>query len=309
MLEVNNLSIGFVRYRKGLARDQRLPIRSLDLQVNQGQIVAVVGESGAGKSLLAHAVLGLLPHNAIVRGEMRFKGKRLTQAHQVKLRGRKIALIPQSVGFLNPLCRIKTQARRAAVLSGHSPHEAAQAVNSAFERYLLGPEVKDMFAHQLSGGMARRVLTAMATVGRAELIIADEPTTGLDAQTVQESLKHLRCLADDGKAVMLITHDITAALTIADKVAVFHAGTTVEVAPAGAFNGSAKRLHHPYSRLLWRCMPQNSFIEWGNNCELSSNGDKGCRYRSICAHPKPRCHEKRPEIRPIENALVRCHYA
>jgi peptide/nickel transport system ATP-binding protein len=308
MLEVNNLFIGFVRYGKGLSRDALLPIRSLDIQVRQGEVVAVVGESGAGKSLLAHAVLGLLPHNAFVRGQIRFKGELLTEERKIKLRGRKIALIPQSVSFLNPLRRIGPQARRAAVLSGHSPNEAWQTVNRAFERYLLGPEVNRMFAHQLSGGMARRVLTTMATAGRAELIIADEPTTGLDPQTIRESLKHLRRLADHGKAVMLITHDIAAALTIADKVAVFHSGTTVEVAPSTAFNGSAK-LHHPYSRLLWRCMPQNSFVELDNKCVLSPNSGKGCHYLPICPQPKSRCQEKTPEIRQIENALVRCHYA
>jgi peptide/nickel transport system ATP-binding protein len=308
VLEVNTLSIGFDRYGKGLSRDARLPIRSLDIQVDRGDVVAVVGESGAGKSLLAHAVLGVLPHNAMVRGQIRFKGELLTEARKEKLRGRKIALIPQSVGFLNPLRRIGPQARRAAVLSGHSPNEASQRVNSAFERYLLGPEVHRMFAHQLSGGMARRVLTAMATAGRAELIIADEPTTGLDPQTVRESLNHLRRLADRGKAVMLITHDIAAALTIADKVAVFHSGTTVEVAPSTAFNGSAK-LHHPYSRLLWRCMPQNSFIESGDNDAPLQNSGNGCHYLPMCQQSKARCQETMPEIRQIENALVRCHYA
>lgn len=308
MLEATNLSIGFVRYGKGLSRDALLPIRSLDIQVGQGEVVAVVGESGAGKSLLAHAVLGLLPRNAIVRGQIRFKGELLTEARKIKLRGSKIALIPQSVGSLNPLCRIGPQAERAAVLSGYSPCEASQTVNLAFKRYLLGPEVHRMFAHQLSGGMARRVLTAMATAGRAELIIADEPTTGLDSQTVRESLKHLRRLADRGKAVMLITHDIAAALTIADKVAVFHSGTTVEVAPFTAFNGSAK-LHHPYSRLLWRCMPQNRFMESDTHCELSPNNGQGCHYLPICSRPRQRCQEKMPEIRQIENAWVRCHYA
>lgn len=308
MLEVNNLSIGFMRYGKGLARDALLPIRSLDIQVGQGEIVVVVGESGAGKSLLAYAVLGLLPKNAFTRGQIRFKGELLTEVRKTKLRGRKIALIPQSVNFLNPLCRIGSQAGRAAVLSGHSPYEASQAVNLAFERYLLGPEVNRMFAHQLSGGMARRVLTAMATAGRAELIVADEPTTGLDSQTVRESLNHLRRLADHGKAVMLITHDIAAVLTIADKVAVLHAGTTVEVAPSTAFNGSAK-LHHPYSRLLWHCMPQNRFIEADTYSALPLNSGKGCRYLPICPQPQPRCSEKMPEIRQIANTLVRCHYA
>ena len=102
MLEVHNLSIGFSRYGKGVSRNTLLPIRNLDIQVPQGEVVAVVGESGAGKSLLAHAVLGLLPKNAVVRGEMRFKGDVLTAARQVKLRGKKIALIPQSVGLRNP---------------------------------------------------------------------------------------------------------------------------------------------------------------------------------------------------------------
>jgi peptide/nickel transport system ATP-binding protein len=308
VLEVNNLSIGFVRYGKGLSRDALLPIRGLDMQVGRNEVVAVVGESGAGKSLLAHAVLGLLPRNASVRGQIRFNGELLSEARKKKLRGKKIALVPQSVGYLNPLRPIGSQARRAAILSGHPKSEAWQSVNRAFARYRLGPEVNRMYAHQLSGGMARRVLTAMATAGRAELIIADEPTTGLDGQTVRESLNHLRRLADHGKGVMLITHDIAAALTIADKVAVFHSGTTVEVAPSSAFNGSA-RLHHPYSRLLWRCMPQNGFIELGDNDVPPPTSGTGCRYQPICPQPKPLCQEKMPEIRQVENVLVRCHYA
>lgn len=266
MLEVNNLSISFQRYGRWLKRQILNPIRSLNLSLKEGEVIAVVGESGAGKSLLAHAILGLLPKNALVNGRITFDNQLLTPEKSRSLRGKEITLIPQSISFLNPLWSVGAQVCRAGVLSGHNHSTARLSMQKAFDRYSLGSKVQSLLPFQISGGMARRVLTASAVVGNARLIIADEPTTGLDDNNTAQSLDYLKHLARSGKAVMLITHDIAAALQIADKVAVFKNGTTVEVANASDFDHPEK-LSEPYSRQLYDALPQRAFINAINKKE------------------------------------------
>ncbi len=267
MLEVKNLSISFQRYGRWLNRKIIHPIHSLDLTLKEGKVIAVVGESGAGKSLLAHAILGLLPKNAVVNGKIAFDGKRLTPEVSRRLRGKEIALIPQSISFLNPLWSVGGQVCRAAVLSGHKPSSARSSMQNAFDQYGLGSQVPSLLPFQISGGMARRVLTASVVVGNARLIIADEPTTGLDEKNIAQSLDYLKHLSLRGKAVMLITHDIAAALRIADKVAVFKNGTTVEIANVSDF-AHPEKLSEAYSRQLYDALPQHAFINALNKKEL-----------------------------------------
>jgi len=307
MLEIRNLSVHFSSYSKGLKRKSVCTIRSLDLTANAGQVVAVVGQSGAGKSLLAHAVLGILPSNSTVSGDITFKGHRITPESAERFRGRDIALIPQSVAFLNPLLHVGTQIARAAVLNGLPAREAKKAALLALERYGLPSHIYKCFPFQLSGGMARRVLTATATVGSASLLFADEPTNGLDVATAQETLKHLRELADIGKAVVLITHDIEAALQVADKVSVFCGGVTIEEASATDFINSG-RLRHPYSVALWSSLPNNRFIETitaKSFCSL--NG--GCPFGPRCEQAAEECCQQMPELIPLRNGKVRCWHA
>lgn len=311
MLSVTNLSAYFRRYGGGTlscVHGAHGALRGLDIQVAAGEILAVVGQSGSGKSLLAHAVMGLLPKNAVVSGSMLFKSAPLTPDRQRQLRGREIALIPQSVAYLNPLNRVGRQARRAAQLSGLGPEEARRGRDAAFARYGLTPETRRLFPFQISGGMARRVLTAAATAGKADLIIADEPTTGLDPQAARKSLGHLRLLADAGKAVLCITHDIAAALETADRVAVLFAGTTLEIAPAAAFD-QENGLMHPYSRLLLRSLPQREFLDAVDNARPQASENGGCPYVRCCGGRSERCHKERPALTSSGQSLVRCHHA
>lgn len=307
MLEIEQLSIRFSSYAPGFARQEKLAIRSLDLRVDAGELLAVVGQSGAGKSLLAHALLGVLPRTARVSGLIRFKGRALTPRRIVRMRGKEIALVPQSMTFLNPLLRVGGQVARAARLSGLPSGKSRQAAREALHRYRLKEEVASWFPFQLSGGMARRVLTATATLGGADLILADEPTNGLDPETAGETLRHLRELADTGKAVVLITHDIEAALTVADRVTVFCGGVTVEEALASDFNGSGA-LGHPYSKALWDAVPGRRFVE-----ELPpaapKNGSSGCPFLELCPLGDGECTEGLPPIRPRGRGRVRCVHA
>lgn len=309
MLTVRSLSISFTLYDVGLVQKDLHVISDLALDVRAGEVVAVVGSSGSGKSLLAHAVLGILPKNAHVSGEMSFKGKPLTPERQARLRGREIALIPQSVAYLDPLQRVGAQVRRAARLSGLSHEAANQAQAAAFRRYGLAASVARLFPFQVSGGMARRVLMATATVGQASLLIADEPTPGLHPKAVTETLKHLRELANEGKGVILITHDINAALQIADRIAVFYAGTTVELARAADFAVGPSSLRHPYSRALWRALPQNHFTPLSGVQPSPDDLLAGCLFSPRCELATSICREQRPALRPTTEGWVRCYHA
>jgi peptide/nickel transport system ATP-binding protein len=309
MLSVRNLSVTFTLYDAGLTQKQLTVITDLDLEVQTGEVVAVVGSSGSGKSLLAHAVLGILPGNAQTSGQLLFKGEPLTPARQSFLRGREMALIPQSVGFLDPLMRVGPQVRRAARLNGLTPSAAEEAQQRTFKRYGLAATVARFFPFQISGGMARRVLTATAAAGRADLLITDEPTPGLHPDAVTETLNHLRELANEGRGVILITHDIEAALRVADKVAVFYAGATIEVAQASDFANGASMLRHPYTQALWRSLPQNEFIPVPGAQPMPDALPQGCLFAPRCPLVTAVCREARPAQHEVRGGLVRCFHA
>ena len=307
MLSIANLGVTFNQYDQGLRRKQLTVITELDLDVQAGEVVAVVGASGSGKSLLAHALLGILPENATVTGEMRFQGERLTPERCQSLRGRAIALIPQSVAYLDPLMTVGRQVQRVAQLAGRSKPQAQADVDRTFARYDLPVATKDRYPFQLSGGMARRVLVSTAVVTQAHLVIADEPTPGLHPDVVRETLSHLRSLATEGRGVILITHDIEAALQIADRVAVFYAGTTVEIAAARDF--SEGNLRHPYTQALWRSLPQNDFVPVPGNQPSPEQLPPGCLFSDRCPWVSDLCRDERPALRSLRAGWVRCIHA
>ena len=304
VLEVQDLSVSFAQYEKGLQQKQLKVISSLNISICAGEILAVVGSSGSGKSLLAHAILGILPENASVTGSIKVNGEELTPSRQATLRGKEIALVPQSVNYLDPLMQVGAQVRTGVKIG-----EAFSTQREVFDRYQLAPEVDQLYPFQLSGGMARRILVSTAIVSGAQLVIADEPTPGLDAAVVEETLEYFREMAGKGCAVMLITHDIETALRIADKVAVFYAGTTVEVAPIEDFSGDGESLRHPYSKALWQALPQNGFIPIPGAQPMPNDLPKGCPFEPRCAVATSQCTMKQPKVRKLRDGMVRCGHA
>ncbi|PZD96180.1 ABC transporter ATP-binding protein [Paenibacillus sambharensis] len=303
LLQVENLSISFARYAGWLRREIIMPVRQLDLALQAGEITALVGASGSGKSLLAHAILGILPANASLGGSILYKGEKLTAARQAKLRGKDIMLVPQSVTYLDPLMRSGAQVCLAA--RGGDPRKLQRA---AFRRYRLDNEVEQMYPHQLSGGMARRIMAASAFVSGACMIIADEPTPGMQAEDAAETMKWFRELADQGHAVLLITHDLEAAVAGADRIAVMNAGMTVEWLPASHFSDKGERLQHPYSRALWNSLPANGFyVPQSDWRAVSSREGPGCPFASCCELAAAICREEQPGMREGERGWVRCH--
>ena len=255
MLDIDNLSISFLRYDGVVHRREVPALDGIDLSVARGEIVALVGASGAGKSLLAHALFGILPANAVVRGRLSLEGIPVQAASGHT--PRRMALVPQSLSHLDPLARCGRQLQWAARRGG--ANKTRQELIAILNGFGLGPEVMRLYPHQVSGGMARRLLLAMATIANPDLVVADEPTSGLDPDAASSVLDHLRRLADTGKAVMLITHDLVTAVSHADRVAILQSGRMVGIESADAFSEDGERLTHPYAKALWLAMPGNRF--------------------------------------------------
>lgn len=303
LLEICDLSVTFKMYDSALGQKDLQVISNLSIRVSAGEILAIAGSSGSGKSLLASAVLGILPENATVSGDVRYNGQKLTPEQQEKLRGTEMALVPQSVAYLDPLMRAGVQA------DGHrKPYPTARR-KAIFERLGLPENTGGLYPFELSGGMARRVLVSTALITDAKLIIADEPTPGMSLDQALEALKLFREMADEGRAVILITHDIDLAYAFADRIAVFYAGTTVETASALDFRTGPDALRHPYSKALWRALPQNGFEPIDGVQPYAGNLPKGCLFAPRCSCKSSKCEREAPPVRELRDGEVRCFYA
>lgn len=301
ILQVRELSISFTQYGRGTRRRELPVIRGLSLTVEPGQVVAVVGSSGSGKSLLAHGILGLLPYNSRMEGELLYRGEPLTEGRAEQLRGNEISLVPQGVTYLDPLMRVGPQLRQ-----GSRAPEARRRTREVLERYGLGQETEELYPFELSGGMARRVLISTAVMESPRLIVADEPTPGLDVRAAGRILSHFRELAEEGAGVLLITHDLELALTISHRVAVFYAGETVEEAAAADF-ASPRTLRHPYTRALWRAMPQHGSIPLPGSQPYPGTVPQGCPFAPRCPLRQAACEGPEPiPYREAAGGRVRC---
>lgn len=305
ILSVKNLGVTFSQYTKGLRRRDLKVITDLDIELYEGEILAVVGSSGSGKSLLAHAILGILPNNAKIEGEIIYKDKKLNQKIKEKLRGKDIVLIPQSINYLDPLMKVSEQVK----ISIQDKENSKKIQRSIFNKYSLDEKVDKMYPFQLSGGMARKVLLSTALVSNSKIIIADEPTPGLDEKSLNEALGHFRDIANSGCAVLMITHDIEAALKVADKIAVFYAGTTLEIADVNDFKNGGENLRHPYSKALYDALPQNKFKPIKGSQPLPTELPKGCLFYERCNKSSNQCQNIRPSSKNVRNGMVRCLYA
>ncbi len=305
ILSVRNLEISFSQYTKGLRRIDSKAINNLDIDLYKGEILAVVGSSGSGKSLLAHSILGILPSNANLKGDIYYKDEILDEKRKEKLRGKEIVFIPQSVNYLDPLMEVGKQVK----ISIKDKKKSNTILERVFRKYNLDKKVEKYYPFQLSGGMARKVLLSSALVSNAEVIIADEPTPGLDEKSLNEALKDFRDLADNGCAVLIITHDISAALKIADRVAIFYGGTTLEVAKADDFKNNGENLRHPYTKALYNALPNTKFTPIKGSQPLASELPVGCLFYDRCEKRTPDCENIKPEMRELRDGKVRCLYA
>ncbi|VTX55143.1 Oligopeptide transport ATP-binding protein OppD [Fusobacterium nucleatum] len=254
ILEVLNLSISFMQYNRGFTQKEITPVKELSLTVKQNEILAIVGASGSGKSLLAHAILGILPTNSKINGKILYNGEILTTEKIKKLRGKEIKFIPQSVQYLDPTRKIGKQLEECFEVP------TKENILNLLREFSLNDKVFDYYPHELSGGMLRRVLFATCHGKGTNLIIADEPTPGIHPKALQEILDQFINFKKQGISIVFITHDMKSAMQVADRVAIFKDGKVV-----GTYTPSEiKELQasvDSYTKKLWETQPSNEFLE------------------------------------------------
>lgn len=306
LLEIKNLSISFTQYIKGLEQRELKVISDLTMDIHDHEILAVLGASGSGKSLLAHAILGILPENANVSGTIKYKHQELTPTLQEKLRGKNISLIPQSVNYLNPLMKVKEQAIRY-IEDENQKKLMLEKQRKIFEKYGLSEKVDEMYPFQLSGGMARKVLISTALLNSPDTIIADEPTPGLDEEAVNETIRDLIELKNNGVGMLLITHDILTAIKASDKIAIIYLGYVIEITKTENFL-TGKNLLHPYTRALYDALPENEFKLTLGHQPSYTEIPKGCPYNENCPYKTEECINTPPKLEQVNDTQVRCYH-
>ncbi|MGH7314842.1 MAG: ABC transporter ATP-binding protein [Candidatus Rokuibacteriota bacterium] len=299
------------------------PLRAVDgvsLQIRRGEIVGLVGESGAGKSLTSEAILGLIRRPpGRVTGEVWFGGRDLLALDEpalARIRGKDIAMIFQNPGAsLNPVFRVGDQMLEAMALHLPEPRRALRerVVETLGRVGISSPRARARdYPHQFSGGMAQRVMIGMGISCVPSLLIADEPTTALDVTIQAQVLALIRRLARElGVAVLLVSHDLGIISQMCHRVLVMYAGRVVEDASvATIFRAPA----HPYTRGLIDCLPRLD----GNGRLGAIAGmmpglralPEGCRFHPRCPIAEPRCAVETPALRPLgDGRIVACHLA
>lgn len=311
ILEVRDLNLGF-NSENGF----RQALFDVNFSLKKGKMLALVGESGCGKSISASSVLRLLPKTArITGGEIIFEGKdilKFTEKDMYGIRGAKIALIPQDpMTSLNPLYTIENQLLE--VIKIHQHLQGAEAKKKALEaleavQIPCAKERLKSYPHEFSGGMKQRAIIAMALCCNAEILIADEPTTALDVTIQAQIMELLRDIKrDKGASILLITHDLALVGENSDEVAVMYAGRIVENAPSAEFFKNPK---HPYSLALLNAIPQNrgKELETIKGQPPTIHQDiSGCRFHPRCKYCFGRCVEEVPPLYPVgETHLSAC---
>ncbi len=319
LLSVDDLHVHFVT--RGFDNQVRVAhaLNGVSFEIEEGEVLGLVGETGAGKSLTALALLGMLrPPAVVVGGRIRFEGAELAaldSGARDRIRGKRLALIPQSPHTsLDPLARIGEQLVR--MQREHATVSRAQAWRRAADMLaevrIPAPEQRlKAWPHELSGGMAQRVLIAMALINQPRLVIADEPTTGLDVTVQAEVLDTLRELVRAHRmSAIIITHDLGIVAHYCDRIAVMFAGTIVEQGPTRAvFHGQ----RHPYTRALIASTPkqiaERGFGQVGGDPPDLYALPTGCLYRDRCAMAAERCATPPPVVAFDGAHQARCHFA
>jgi peptide/nickel transport system ATP-binding protein len=312
LLEVRNLRVEFPTRQGTLCA-----VDDLSFDIAAGELLGVVGESGAGKTLTGMAIIGLLePPGRIAAGEIRLEGERvdnLPADAMRRIRGKRIGAIFQDpLTSLNPLFTIGEQLVETIDTHLQTGRNAARrrAIDLLTEVGIPAPELRlDQYPHQFSGGMRQRVVIALALAGRPRLIIADEPTTALDVSIQAQIITLLKRLAaEHATAVMLITHDMGVIAETADRVAVLYAGSLVEIGPVREVIHAPR---HPYTRGLMSSIPK-----LGEGRERLAQIDgamprlnaipPGCAYNPRCPERFARCTTERPLPLPAGANLAAC---
>ncbi len=317
ILEVENLTVGFPT-DDGLVQ----AVRGVSYQLRRGEALGIVGESGSGKSVTSLAVLGLLPKNARITGNVRFDGQEMLgkgDAEMSKFRGKKVAMIFQDpMTSLNPVYRIGYQIAETLHAHDSISDKAAHARSIELLSAVGIPHAKERvnaYPHEMSGGMRQRAVIAIAMANNPDVIIADEPTTALDVTVQAQVLEALESArAETGAALVLITHDLGVIAGHTDRVCVMYAGKLVE---SGTVDEIFYTPRMPYALGLLGSLPR---VDQSSRERLTPitgsppslvNLPAGCPFTPRCPMAQDRCEHDEPELLAVDGSshLAACHFS
>lgn len=316
LLQVNNLEIAFIE-----EQEQIIGTDKIDFSVNSSEVLAIVGESGCGKSITALSIMGLLGKGIhVIDGEILFHGKDLLQMKEKdldRIRGKELSMVFQdAMNSLNPVLTIGNQLRET--IRVHLNYDKKRAEEYAEELLLkVGlPDPKSTlkkYPHMLSGGMRQRAMIAMALACRPKLIIADEPTTALDVTIQLQIMTLLKELREEFQmSIILITHDIGLVAELADRVLVMYAGQFVEESSVGSL---FKNPAHPYTVALLESVPgiyddkEKKLVSIPGIVPERYDTITGCRFKERCSYATEICKKRQEYIEVESGHRVRCHLA
>ncbi|MEV4013410.1 ABC transporter ATP-binding protein [Nonomuraea angiospora] len=277
-------------------------VSHVNLDIAGGEILALVGESGCGKTSLARTLLGLLPSTSQATGSALLGEHELVgRTDWTGVRGTRVATVPQgAMTGLSPVHRVGAQLAEMLTLNGGTAQPA-----DLLDRVGLQPMMLRSYPHELSGGQRQRVAIALALAGEPDLLVADEPTTGLDAITQRQVLA---LLAELGTSMLIVSHDLSGLLPYADRVAIMYAGRLAEVRPARALSPASA---HPYTAGLLAATPvADRRVAWGSipgSAPALGHALPGCAFAARCPLAVDRCREETPSLVARGEAQVACH--
>jgi peptide/nickel transport system ATP-binding protein len=304
LLEIQKLSISFKT-----KTDDVHAIRDISFSINEGETFGLIGETGCGKSVLTQAITRLLPGNSVIAGDIRFRGTDLYSLGGRKMRdllGKEISLIPQNPAeALDPL--MKNGGQIAEAISRQGAFSKTEITDRIY--YLLtelgfqdSRGCADSWPHELSGGMKQRVLAAMGMSGKPRLLIADEPTKGLDSELRGQVARMFMAFIKKTRTTSLfITHDLKFARALCDRIAVMYAGEIVEM---GETNRLFESPRHPYLKSLIASMPENGLRPLRGESPSLVRLPKGCSFHPRCMLATTRCRTEHPML--DKEKAVRC---
>lgn len=284
-------------------------LSEVNLDLQKGEVLGVLGESGSGKTVLLTAALRLLPENARVSGEILYCGNDLLSMDRqraLRLIGKKFSLIPQGFGTLNPFLKSWLQISERPM--EHLRMRKEEGYRMA-ERLLADMGVDPpsraakSYRHQLSGGMLQRVLVAMGISETSDALFVDEPTKGLDERKKRLVVELLKMAKVRTGAMMVVSHDLRFLEEISDRVCVMYCGEVIEISKAREFFTSPR---HPYSSALLESLPSRGLRPIEGDLPSMVSPPRGCRFNPRCRHRLRICMEERPPLAEIDGVMVRC---
>lgn len=305
LLSVENLSVSF-KTSRGLVKANE----NISFEIKEGEIFGLIGETGCGKTTLGKAFLRLLSNNARIEGRIVYRGKNilsLSEKEMRSLRGKEIGIMLQDPSIcFNPVLSVGSQiAEIYRYHEGMKKKDAEKKASEMLELVGIDSSRKSEYPHQFSGGMLQRVMIAVALALKPRLLIADEPTKGLDPDIKLQILEIItKLVRKENSSMLLITHDLDVATKITDRTAVMYAGEIVEIGKTATVISDPK---HPYTFALLHPLPEKGLMNVLGQSPSLISPPSGCRYHPRCSNQLVDCSKIHPELlEHVDDHFVRC---